>query len=100
MAVHMYNVYGWNGYDHRAEEGNAHMLKEIREDIGTLVVPWVCGGDWNRTPNEAELWWAGVGIMYCFGQTTQARGRELDWFVTAPVLGEGTRGACPVRTLP
>ena len=41
VAMHVFNVYGWNGYERHAEDDNARMLKELREEIGVLgSVPW------------------------------------------------------------
>ena len=35
-AARVFNVYGWNGYDHKAQEGNARLMKELREEVGTV----------------------------------------------------------------
>ena len=47
------------------------MMKAVIEEIGRIGrVPWIAGGDWNRTPSEAGAWWTGVGELCCSGKAT------------------------------
>ena len=88
-GLHVFNVYGWTGTGAKELEAMEIMIKDIHDEIGMLGnVPWVAGGDWNRTPKEASPWWNGVGEVCSTGQPTQQHGRELDWFVVAEGLGQ------------
>ena len=83
---------------------NDQTTAEIKNDIGSLGrTPWIAGGDWSRTPAQAEALWAGVGTLLIKGCPTHLGGRELDWFLVAPVLGEVCctglmEGPCPDHT--
>ena len=88
-GLHVFNVYGRTGYGSKEQEAMEVLIKEMQDEIGLLGnVPWIAGGDWNRTLAEAGKWWDGIGELCCTGQTTQQHGRELDWFVVAAGLGQ------------
>ena len=75
VAIHVVNVYGWvsTGIDSSAK--NDALALEIREDLGGLGrVPWVAGGDWNRTPEQTGSLWSGVGSIY-----VKKRGHPTGW---------------------
>ena len=76
VALHVYNVYGW-GSAVEADLKNDEIGSELEHDIGTLGrAPWLAGGDWSRTLEQAEALWADIGTLMIKKTSTHQGGGE------------------------
>ena len=86
---HVYNIYAYDSGTPDSQVKNAdltHQLEQWTMEAGRI--PWVCGGDWNRSPNEqAGGHWRNVHVHEPTRATYPKTNSTLDYFTSSIAWG-------------
>ena len=86
--LNLVSVYGYDSTQADAAERNGDLRDSIQQELAALGrTQWIVGGDWNDTPENVTLFWAGEASVCATGQATQRHGKEIDWFLTTKAIG-------------